>query len=246
MKRDHMTSEPNEAQAEFLRRMERLIATDKDARLARLVATWSQDLRDRIEQGKAVADVSITRHAPDGCIHIEWRDNNSLFREGDVLCLHRGKQREQPSCMAVLEYEEDNGAVLNPLPDSFINPSEPRDDWVLDFGDFDLTRYYTEMLDRVATSDNARNNILPLLMNQVKPTQIGELRKKSRGDCGNVGIELGPGRGVCFRIRRDALSSDTRPSRHRQTAERFHHPRQNQADSSFRPSIFACRRALRR
>lgn len=176
-----MQSERENGQAAFLKQLRKLIIDDNNARLARLSTIWNQDLEERVNKGQAVERVTVVGRGRSGGVHVEWPENNSLFRDGDILCLHRGKQREHPSCMAVLEYEDDHQAFLNPL-SSFSAEDAARtqpEGWILDFGYFDLSERYLQALTRAAQTSTGRESVLPMLMNRVKPLQDPGLREKA-------------------------------------------------------------------
>ncbi|MBN2385719.1 MAG: AAA family ATPase [Anaerolineales bacterium] len=95
--------------------------------------------------------------------------NNSRFREGDLVVLHRGNPQDENALHFDLFYDGETeleaGLIKgNPY---FVN-AQP-DGWILDQDWFDSSPFYLSALDTVADSQRGRSIILPLLQGSLTP-----------------------------------------------------------------------------
>ncbi len=76
---------------DLLQRLEALIREEARLQLEQFESQWMQPLSDRIRAGKALEGLRVTGiNARTGRIVLTCDRNDSKFREGDYLFLHRG------------------------------------------------------------------------------------------------------------------------------------------------------------
>ena len=153
----------------LLGRLRRFVLNEAENQRLQLERQWSRPLAERVSLGRAIEGLRVKELRPHGALLLTCQTNESRFREGDFLVLHRGDPNGIESNQAVLEYDDETELELtlergNP----FFLRAEPTG-WIADEGLLDLTRFYLDALDQVADSLRGREFILPLLGGQIAP-----------------------------------------------------------------------------
>lgn len=148
-----------------------MVRDDIAAQTARLLDIWQKPLSERLAQGKAIDNLRFLGFTDDNMLRLHCPENESFFREGDILRLHRGNPQEGPFCNVNLDYEDEDEIQIAPILGCGIAQQleETPDGWILDFGLFDLSERYTKAFDEAAQSQIGRNTVLPVLMNKITP-----------------------------------------------------------------------------
>lgn len=165
----------------FVAALRGMVIDDSAAQEARVQSIWNEPLADRLEKGYAIDRVRIVPGKPGKMIEVAWEENNSLFREGDILCLHRGDPKTRPSCTVNLEFENESGGLLAPL-NSGLTEQEIRDTpegWILDIGFFNLSERYITALSDAVDSETGRDRVLPVLMGEKQSEQRPKDRERA-------------------------------------------------------------------
>ena len=147
------------------------IHEEQEAANQKLVEIWKRPLAEKLEKGWSQGFLRLER----GESHTLWAyldDSESRFREGDLLLLHSGNALEALGRRLSLELEEDGRWLLR--------KERERGATVLDgyeggpcYADpdaMDLTDYYKQSLEEIATSQIGREVVLPLLSGELEIT----------------------------------------------------------------------------
>lgn len=165
--------------AVFLQSLRRTVVDEASTQRQQVLKTWNQPLPARVAEGRAIEGVQILDiREKDGLLTLTCSQNDSLFREGDILCLNRGNPQIYPFFMVNLEEDNDQRLLVSFGPDSNIGElSRHRTGWVLDVGYLDLSAYILEALGEAGDSLAGRERILPLLMGRMQPQMMPDQMK---------------------------------------------------------------------
>jgi len=146
----------------LLQRLRSFINSEFAAQHANLERQWALSLGERVARGYAIEGLQV-ESIDKGTIRLSCETNESLFREGDFLILHRGNPIGIESAQVLLEYDDETllEATLqsgNP----FFLQEEPGG-WIADESMLDLRSFHLEALDEVADTIRGRDVILPML-----------------------------------------------------------------------------------
>jgi DNA replication ATP-dependent helicase Dna2 len=150
------------AQLALLNRLKAYVRSEAQAQYDAITAQWSQPLSVRVAKGWAIEGVRIVNHQG-GRLTLACDTNNSRFREGDLVVLHRGNPQDAEALHLDLQFDGETRleATLNKG-----NPlllSAYPSGWIIDQDILDLSPYYLQALNIVADSLRGRSVILPLL-----------------------------------------------------------------------------------
>jgi DNA replication ATP-dependent helicase Dna2 len=155
----------------LLKRLEALILREANEQREQLERQWSLPLSERVRTGKAIEGLRLAGiNDQTGRVRLICQTNNSRFREGDHLFLHKGHPLLEAGFECVLELDEEQ--VLEIVPQGF-NVSrliEEPEGWIADEGFLDVSDYYLQALVEVADRQVGRSHILPLILGDIAPT----------------------------------------------------------------------------
>lgn len=157
----------NDHQA-LLHRLRDFVNSESATQIANLQRQWELPLGERIMRGYAIEGLTV-EEVQKGTIHLRCQTNESRFREGDFLVLHRSTPDGLEAAQALLEYDDETLLQVslqggNP----FMLQTEPRG-WIADEGMLDLRHFHLDALDEVADSWRGREIILPMLSGERIP-----------------------------------------------------------------------------
>jgi hypothetical protein len=95
--------------------------------------------------------------------------NDSRFRDGDLLVLHRGNPKCPETIQCILEYDDETRLEL------LITDSKPfllkkhTKGWIADDSMLDLSSMFLDALDQVSDTLRGREFILPLINGELAP-----------------------------------------------------------------------------
>lgn len=183
----------------FLQSLRKTVVDEASTQRQQIVQIWHKPLSVRVSEGQAIADVQILEiREQDGVLVLACSQNDSLFREGDILCLNQGSPQAYPSFMVNLEEDDDQRLLVSFGPGMNVGElSRQRTGWVLDVGYLDLSAYILEALAEAGDSLGGRKRILPLLM--------GKAESQINPDLYEQGLDLGAASGLNW-SQREALA----------------------------------------
>ena len=94
----------SQSAAEFLVRLRQYIQEEASAQYKALEHQWAYPLNERVAKGWAIEGVKIEDFQR-GIIRLSCQTNESRFREGDLIVLHRGNTRDENSLHCDLQYD---------------------------------------------------------------------------------------------------------------------------------------------
>ncbi len=156
------------ANANFLNRLRNYIKTEAEQQYSALERQWAFPLAERVTKGWAIEGLCIEKYDK-RIIRMHCETNESRFREGDLLVLHRGLPQDQNSLHVELQYDGETELEISLIRGNDIFLSENLDGWILDQDWFDSSPFYLDALDTAADSLRGRTKILPLLQGELTP-----------------------------------------------------------------------------
>lgn len=153
---------------DFLQRLRIFVENEADAQREALNKQWNMPLHERISRGWAIEGLRIIGYK-DQIVRLTCSTNESRFREGDLVVLHRGDPRGEIvlQCEIQLDNETEIELYLKQGNEFFI--AQYPEGWMMDEDWFDSSRFYLSALDEVADTNLGRSVIMPLLMGSLKP-----------------------------------------------------------------------------
>ncbi len=163
----------------LLKRLHDQVLSERDAWRRQLLSQWSLPLGERVARGLAIDGLHLHSLQPGETFTLACQRNDSRFREGDLLVLHRGDPQDPGALQCSLEY--DGGTLLEfslldtglssgkDFASRFFQLQTNPDGWIADEGQPDHAPFYLEALDVCASTTRGRERILPLLTGGLAP-----------------------------------------------------------------------------
>lgn len=156
--------------ADLLDRLHHFVQNEAEAQYESLTRQWARPLGERVANGWAIEGLNVVR-TEKGIIRLVCDTNNSRFREGDLLVLHRENDLPNGTNALHVELQYDGETEIevslikgNP----YFLTAEPHG-WIADQDWFDASPFYLDALNTVADSMRGRSTILPLLSGALIP-----------------------------------------------------------------------------
>jgi len=90
--------------AEFLVRLRKFVQNEAEAQLETLTRQWSRSLQERVARVWAIEGLYV-QQVQNGIIRLSCATNDSRFREGDLVVLHRGNPQDENAQHCELQYD---------------------------------------------------------------------------------------------------------------------------------------------
>ena len=180
---------PDPRLAAFVQRLRRFVLDERDAQRVQLEAQWARPLAERLAAGHAIAGVRFAGVTAGGLYEFECARNQSRFREGDLLCLHRSSPLLQPSFTLTLELDDETRLLA--LPDGPVDVqrlSQQPDGWLIDEGYLDLSGFVLDALDQAAETLIGREYVLPALLGLTQPVVATEPYERAAERAAQLGL----------------------------------------------------------
>ncbi|HMO59201.1 MAG TPA: AAA domain-containing protein [Roseiflexaceae bacterium] len=166
-------SEATTSLGRLVAQLTQLVLDESEAIRTQAQQIWSLPLAERVARGRAIAEVRIDG-IEQGLLRLTCPQNDSRFREGDVLVLHRGNPFYEPNPLVTVELDDEcillvSSEDASPSFSSLL--AEPADGWVLDEGFLDLSDMAIAALNEAADSAIGRSQVLPILNGDLSPLQ---------------------------------------------------------------------------
>lgn len=147
---------------ELLNRLRYFVRSEAETQFSALDQQWARPLAERVAKGWAIEGLRVEK-VDKGLIHLDCATNDSRFREGDLLVLHRGSPKDPNALHVDLQFDGETELEASLIKGNhFFLAAEP-DGWIIDQDWFDSSPFYLDALDTVADSLRGRSTILPLL-----------------------------------------------------------------------------------
>ena len=177
----------SQSTAEFLDRLRQYIQDEASAQFKTLERQWSHQLHERVAKGWAIEGLSV-QGFQNGIIHLTFQTNDSRFREGDLIVLHRGNPKDENALHCDLQYDGETDLEASLMDGNEYFLSAYSDGWIIDQDWFDSSPFYIAALNQAADSQLGRSIVLPLLQGSLFP-QIDYARyERAKSELQNSGL----------------------------------------------------------
>ena len=153
----------------LLQRLERFVRLEAETQRDHLRKRWSRPLAERVARGFAIEGLSFTSFGADGAILLSCQTNESRFRDGDFLVLHRGDPEGEDVIEVLLEYDDETQLEVSLRGGKVHLLKEQQHGWIADESMLDLSPLFLDALDEIAETHRGRERILPLLSGEKEP-----------------------------------------------------------------------------
>lgn len=152
---------------DFLQRLRTFVENEANAQRETLNKQWNTLLHERVSRGWAVEGLRVT-HVKDNFIRLSCDTNESRFREGDLVLLHRGDPRGDAILHCDLQYDGETDLEINLIRGNEMFLAQNPEGWILDQDWFDSSPFYLSTLNEAADSNLGRSVSLPHLQSSLK------------------------------------------------------------------------------
>ncbi|MFM2610957.1 hypothetical protein [Vibrio campbellii] len=154
-----------------LKELQAFVYAEHEANTENLLEIWKKPLKEKLLKGETQRIESV-KYVDSNHLEVVLGDNESRFREGDMICLHLGNPSEYKVFDQVtIEAENDGEWLLKVKVDQSLLP-ELSEGCYADPAGMDLKPFYDKALVDVATSKIGREVLLPLLSGQLNTGTI--------------------------------------------------------------------------
>jgi DNA replication ATP-dependent helicase Dna2 len=154
--------------ADFLQRLRIFVENEADAQREALNKQWNTSLNERIARGWAVEGLQVQQFKHN-IIRLTCDTNESKFREGDLVILHRGDPRGENVLHCDVQYDNEMELELNLIRGNELFLAQTPHGWIMDQDWFDASPFFLSALNEAADSNLGRSFILPVLQGALKP-----------------------------------------------------------------------------
>ncbi|WP_157937564.1 AAA domain-containing protein, partial [Vibrio splendidus] len=154
-----------------LKELQAFVYAEHEASMENLLETWKKPLEEKLLKGETQRIESVSCS---GSNHLEvvLGDNESRFREGDMICLHLGDpSNHKVFDQVAIEAENDGEWLLKVKVDQSLLP-QLSEGCYADPAGMDLKPFYDKALADVATSKVGRDVLLPMLSGHLNTETI--------------------------------------------------------------------------
>jgi DNA replication ATP-dependent helicase Dna2 len=173
----------------LLQRLERFVRVEADAQRRQLRERWARPLSERVARGFAIEGVSFASFGAGGSILLSCQTNESRFRDGDLLVLHRGDPEGEDTVEALLEYDDETQLEVSVRGGKVHLLQESPSGWIIDESMLDLSQFFLDALEEVADTYRGRERILPLLSGEKTPKLDFSSYERALEAAYNVGLD---------------------------------------------------------
>ncbi len=172
---------------EFLQKLQKFVRDEAEAQYRAIEQQWSHPLQERVSRGWAIEGLRVAQ-MKNGIVRLSCATNDSRFREGDLVLLHRDNPRDPNSLHFDLQYDGETDLEISLIRgNEYFLTSQP-DNWVMDQDWFDASSFYLDALSAVADSNLGRSTILPLLQGSLTPKIDYARYKRAQEELQNAGL----------------------------------------------------------
>lgn len=166
---DKAAAAPDRARrhARLLDGLRAFVQAEREAAQEKLFEVWRQPLADRLGKGLSQRFLKLEAGPEQGTLWAYVDDGESRFREGDLVCLHGGSPlTDMLAREAAFEAEDEERWLLRVRHAGAVLKAAQGAPCYADPDDYDLSRYYDEVLDDIGQTippSRAHRYLMPLL-----------------------------------------------------------------------------------
>jgi DNA replication ATP-dependent helicase Dna2 len=177
----------NASTPEFLQRLRKYVQHEAVVQHRTLEKQWSHPLQERVARGWAIEGIHIEQ-MKNGVARLSCATNDSRFREGDLVLLHRDDPHDPDALHCELQYDGETDLEISLIRGNEYLLTSQSDGWVMDQDWFDSSPFYLDALNAVADSQLGRSTILPLLQDSLTPKIDYARYERARGELQDTGL----------------------------------------------------------
>jgi DNA replication ATP-dependent helicase Dna2 len=177
----------NASPSEFLQSLRKFVQREADAQHRALEQQWSRPLQERVARGWAIEGLHAEQ-MKNGIIRLSCATNDSRFREGDLVLLHRDDPHDPDALHFEMQYDGETDLEVSLIRGNELLLMSQSDSWVMDQDWFDSSSFYLDALNAVADSQLGRSTILPLLQDSIKPKIDYARYERARHELQDTGL----------------------------------------------------------
>jgi len=178
----------NSSSASLLQRLKQFVHAEAETQRIELRRRLASPLAERVERGRALVDLHVEKMLGEGVVRLHCDLNESRFREGDLLVLHRGDPQGPDAVQCLLEYDDETLLEVTCTSGNIAALLDQRSGWIADESMLDLSQFYLDALDAVADTVRGRDLILPMMGDEKRPTLDFEAYQRSLEDAYQAGL----------------------------------------------------------
>jgi DNA replication ATP-dependent helicase Dna2 len=172
---------------EFLQRLRKYVQHEADTQHRALERQWAHLLQERVARGWAIEGLHVEQ-MKNGMARLSCATNDSRFREGDLVLLHRDDPHDSDALHCELQYDGETDLEISLIRGNEYSLISQPDGWVMDQDSFDSSSFYLDALNAVADSQLGRTIILPLIQNSLGPKIDYARYERARHDLQDTGL----------------------------------------------------------
>lgn len=154
--------------------LRKFVEDEHQANYEKLYEIWEKPLHQKLEKGESQQIRHIRKDGKNHLI-VTLGENESRFREGDMICLHSGEpSKKRHVQQGTIEAENENEWLVRVHKIDDRELQEVTSDCYADPDTMDLKPFYDKALDEIAESKQGRKIVLPLLANSLNAGYIFE------------------------------------------------------------------------
>ncbi|MEZ5534232.1 MAG: AAA domain-containing protein [Thiolinea sp.] len=147
--------------------LRQFVEDEQTAQYAQLFEIWGKSIRHKLQSGES-QHIKQVRQSDKYYLTLILGENESRFREGDMICLHAGEPLEKRHvAQATIEAEYDDEWLLRISDIDDDTLQQISTGCYADPDTMDLKPFYDKALDEIAESAIGREVLLPLLAGQL-------------------------------------------------------------------------------
>jgi DNA replication ATP-dependent helicase Dna2 len=116
---------------EFLQKLREFVQGEADAQYRALQKQWSYPLQERVVKGWAIEGLQIEQ-IKNSIVRLICGTNDSRFREGDLVLLHRGDPHDSNALHCELQYDGETDLEVSLIRGNEYFLTLQPDGWVMD------------------------------------------------------------------------------------------------------------------
>ncbi len=154
--------------ADLLNRLRNFVEDEAEKQYSALERQWDHPLGERVARGWAIEGLRFVSEEK-GVLRLVCDTNDSRFREGDLLVLHKDSPKDRDALHVELQYDGETEIEVTVIRGNPVEIKGHPYGWVADQGWFDASPFYLDALNAVADTLRGRSVILPLLGGSLQP-----------------------------------------------------------------------------
>ncbi|MBN2147984.1 MAG: AAA family ATPase [Anaerolineales bacterium] len=152
----------------LLARLQNFVRSEAEAQRFELRHRWAMPLPERVQRGRALEGLAVEQLGKHNLVRLHCKMNESRFREGDMMVLHRGDPEGEEAIECLLEYDDETVLEVTCTRGNRVLLSELPEGWIADESMLDLSEFYLDALNEVADTLHGRQTILPMLSDEIQ------------------------------------------------------------------------------